>query len=94
MTSKRTLKFSVLIGAVLLFCFSLFTAFSVKAESYNEAQTGVVIHQNYDISTANGGTYAKYFIDANNKDEFVNEIDNFMYKERGKNYEQSYFRKN
>lgn len=69
MSIKRKTKFLALIALVFFFCVSFFTATAVSvvnAENYNETQSGVVIHQNYDISTANNGKYAQYFIDKNN----------------------------
>ena len=68
MSIKRKTKFLALIALVFFFCVSLFTATAVSvvnAENYNETQPGVVIHQNYDISTANNGKYADLLLNKN-----------------------------
>ena len=65
MLKKLSIKILLLIGMVALYFFSLLSTFVVKAENYNEAQEGVTIHKNYDISTANEGNYADLLLNKN-----------------------------
>ena len=66
MLKKLSVKILVLIGMVALYCFSLLSAFAVKAENYDDAQTGVTIHKNYNIATADEGKYANLLLNKNN----------------------------
>ena len=66
MIKKLSVKILVLIGMVALYCFSLLSVFTVKAENYNGAQTGVTIQKNYNIATASEGKYANLLLNKNN----------------------------
>lgn len=66
MIKKLSVKILVFIGMVALYCFSLLSVFTVKAENYNGAQTGVTIQKNYNIATASEGKYAHLLLNKNN----------------------------
>lgn len=66
MIKKLSVKILVFIGMVALYSFSILSVFTVKAENYNGAQTGVTIQKNYNIATESEGKYAHLLLNKNN----------------------------
>ena len=57
------IKTGLIFLAVALLCFYFGSFNRAYAANYNEAQSGVTIHQNYDVTTANEGAYAGKSVD-------------------------------
>ena len=57
------IKTALIFLAVALLCFYFGSFNRAYAANYNEAQSGITIHGNYDITTANEGAYAGKSVD-------------------------------
>ncbi|MBR0189304.1 MAG: hypothetical protein IJQ23_02830, partial [Clostridia bacterium] len=56
--TKTVMQLFFALALTVTLVFAIVAGFYAHAANYNEAQSGVTIHQNYDITTANDGAYA------------------------------------